>query len=409
MDHRPLIVLASLLGSAAAGCHVAGCRPGDLECAMLSQGSSSGEGSSSSSSGEVTTSTSEESSGSSSSSSGTTEVGPQCGNGIVEDGEQCDDGNVDNTDQCSNKCFAAFCGDEIVQLGFEECDDGDEDNSDSCVEGCKFARCGDGFHRVGVEACDAGEANDDEAYDGCTTTCTLGPRCGDGKVNGPEECDDKNTDDNDGCLTGCLEARSCLVVKQLVPTATSGVYRIWPEALGGETSVLVWCDMETDGGGYTFLKVDVQAGGQSDKGAAAAEAVCQTYGMRLLATRSAGHVAASYQVATNVNVQPVGGGQVKSGVDYLAMLAIYPKFMGAQCGGKGLNSADCPDWRATDDKAYWVTDVAVPGQPDTDHCLGCSMLYKWNLDGTLKSYTTIGFGEGASSYRFLCDIGDKLP
>ena len=31
--------------------------------------------------------------------------------------------------------------------------------------------------------------NNDDTYGGCTTPCKYGPYCGDGIVNGPEECD----------------------------------------------------------------------------------------------------------------------------------------------------------------------------------------------------------------------------
>src|SRR5690606_19789335 len=116
-------------------------------------------------------------------------------------------------------------------------------------------RCGDGFVQAGVEVCDDGPANDDQAYEGCTLACTRGPHCGDGIINGEEDCDDKNADPSDGCLAGCVEARSCLHIKQAVPDAPTGLYRLWPEALGGSISVMVWCDMDSDGGGYTFLKV----------------------------------------------------------------------------------------------------------------------------------------------------------
>jgi hypothetical protein len=50
----------------------------------------------------------------------------------------------------------------------------------------------------------------------------------------------------------------------------------------------------------------------------------------------------------------------------------------------------------------------VPGEPSKEHCAGCSMYYKWNANGTLKSYTTFAIGEGGSSYRFLCDVADKV-
>ena len=63
---------------------------------------------------------------------------------------------------------------------------------------------------------------------------------------------------------------------------------------------------------------------------------------------------------------------------------------------------------ARDDEQFWVTNKAVADEPSDQHCAGCSMYYKWNLDGTLKSYTTFAVGEGASSYRFLCDVADKF-
>ncbi len=90
-----------------------------------------------------------------------------CGNGTVEGGEQCDDGNDINTDACVN---------------------------------CQNSRCGDGFTRAGIESCDAGTANGTpctapygETCNYCSRECTLrtasGPTCGDGTINGTEQCD----------------------------------------------------------------------------------------------------------------------------------------------------------------------------------------------------------------------------
>lgn len=373
----PAVVV--VLALANSSCHSAGCRDGDQAC--MAATTSSGGGSSSSgtmgtsgTSGGPAVTTSIDTSGSS---TGTTASMPAvCGDGVVEGDEGCDDGNADNLDGCLNDCRQARCGDGVVHVGVEECDDG--------------------------------ALNTDALYGGCGSQCKPGPRCGDGKLNGPEECDDNNSDPQDGCLEGCIDATSCKQVLERVPGAVTGEYRLWPAQLGGNVDVPAWCDMDIDGGGYTFLKVDTQVIGATDKGAQAAEAVCQKFGMHLLVPRTPAHVKAAYEFATTVNVMPVSGGEIGSGVEYLSILAIYPEMPMATCDGKGLNITDCPKWRAWDDHDFWVTDKPVLGEPSEEHCAGCSMLYKWNADGSLKSYTTFPAGDGASSYRFICDVADKF-
>ena len=60
--------------------------------------------------------------------------------------------------------------------------------------------CGDG-NVDGDEECDDGASNGDDAA--CTSDC-LNNVCGDGKLNtGVEECDDGNTEDGDGCTASC--------------------------------------------------------------------------------------------------------------------------------------------------------------------------------------------------------------
>ena len=52
------------------------------------------------------------------------------------------------------------------------------------------------------EECDDGL--NDGSYGGCNSDCSLGPRCGDGRVQGPEQCDDGNRMAGDGCSADCL-------------------------------------------------------------------------------------------------------------------------------------------------------------------------------------------------------------
>jgi hypothetical protein len=77
---------------------------------------------------------------------------------------------------------------------------------------------------VADEECDCGDGkgplpagcptpNDDNTYGGCTTKCTWGGYCGDGIVNGSEDCDDgpKNGTQygGSGCTLGCTTTHYC--------------------------------------------------------------------------------------------------------------------------------------------------------------------------------------------------------
>jgi cysteine-rich repeat protein len=371
--------LAGLIATTAAlaGCHVSGCREGDQACTMLAETT-------------ATTSTADTTGGqttgaptsSMDTSSSTTEV---------------------TLTEADTTTAPGVCGDGVP-------DDGDDDDTDECTGQCKLPRCGDGFVHP-PEICDAGPGNSDKVYGGCGTNCQWGPGCGDGKLNGPEDCDDKNTDPHDGCLVGCVEATSCKQILEQTPGAPSGNYRIWPTALGGGIDLSVYCDMETDGGGYTFLKVDVDSP-QNDLPypASKAETICAQYGMHLFVPRSAAHLASAYGFATVDNVLPVGGGSKGSSVDYLQILGIYPVIAGKSCLADALNPGDCPEWAANDGDVWYVSDVVKNMfEPDPDgSCKGCSMVYTWNPDGTVKNYKTAP-APGGSSLRFLCDVGDKLP
>jgi len=61
--------------------------------------------------------------------------------------------------------------------------------------------CGNG-EIDGDEECDDGADNSDVLPDHCRTDCTE-PRCGDGVVDSDEECDDGNQTDGDGCAADC--------------------------------------------------------------------------------------------------------------------------------------------------------------------------------------------------------------
>lgn len=395
MTHAHRLLLGGLVGSLA-------CLPGCLknygnETETDTSGDGSTEGSSSTT--DDTTSTTDPD-------PTTTSSEAACGNGQVEDGEDCDNG-PDNADDatCTAACKMNTCGDGLVLAGVEDCDAG-EDNADegACTTQCKSAGCGDGHVQMGVEACDDG--TNDGSYGGCAPGCaSLAPRCGDDNVDARmEECDG-----GEGCLATCQYARSCVDYKEADPAAESATYFVLRE--GVADPVEVWCDMETDGGGYTFLKVDIDSElNDFPYPANKAEMKCEEYGMQLFIPRTEAHLLSAYTVATTITVYPVGGGTVESGVDYLRILGIYPAVAGESCVDQPLNSADCPQWLANDEKAWWVSAAPVTvGEPDPDGaCDGCSMSYQWNADGTVKKYLSLP-DTGGTSFRFMCDIGDKAP
>jgi fibro-slime domain-containing protein len=72
--------------------------------------------------------------------------------------------------------------------------------------------CGDGKVE-GTEQCDFGAANNNGSYGGCNSNCTNGPSCGDGVLQDPPEQCDRGTANNvggyGGCNPNCTNGPSC--------------------------------------------------------------------------------------------------------------------------------------------------------------------------------------------------------
>ncbi len=140
-----------------------------------------------------------------------------CGDGVIDTdyGELCDAGPANSPEAygpgtCTTTCEPGpFCGDGY-QNGTEECDDGANNGTllSTCNLSCQI-QCGDGVLDPGEE-CDLGEALNTGEYNGCTSDCKLGPRCGDGRKNGPEACDNGVNDGSYGtCKPDCTLGEYC--------------------------------------------------------------------------------------------------------------------------------------------------------------------------------------------------------
>lgn len=112
-----------------------------------------------------------------------------CGDGNAEGAEECDDGNQTSGDGCENDCtFTCLAGDPK-----RGCDD---------MNPCNGAEACGADHR-----CAAGMPLANGASCGASLFCVGGkcvpPSCGDAVVEAPEECDDANAADGDGCEHDC--------------------------------------------------------------------------------------------------------------------------------------------------------------------------------------------------------------
>lgn len=141
---------------------------------------------------------------------------PICGDGIMNGDEQCDDGNSIPGDGCNGLCqteAAEICGNGLDDEGdgFIDCDDVDCANDSNC----QGPVCGNGTIETGEE-CDINSlpqaCTTQDGYQGeitcgeiClwNTYCYPKEGCGDGIVNGNEQCDDGNSVDNDSCSNAC--------------------------------------------------------------------------------------------------------------------------------------------------------------------------------------------------------------
>lgn len=127
--------------------------------------------------------------------------------------EQCDDGNAISNDGCSSACMKECCGNGIVEFG-EQCDAGQRTGAlppnFSPPAGFPPTTIAPppinpfpppaNYPAVPQSACSSTIAPTDVGN--CSRHCQL-IVCGDGVVNGNEECDDGN----DQCCDGCFKCR----------------------------------------------------------------------------------------------------------------------------------------------------------------------------------------------------------
>jgi len=170
---------------------------------------------------------------------------PLCGDGYQTPPEQCEDGNLFDGDGCTSACVLELCGDGVVNNDHAE--DCEPPGTALCTDACAVRApiCGDRY-LTPPEQCEDGNL---ENGDGCSSACLVEalPFCGDGALDEGEECDDGNLANGDGCSSMC-KTESSPMPDAGVPMPDAGVPM--PDA-----------GMETDSG------VPTQDGGIQTSGA----------------------------------------------------------------------------------------------------------------------------------------------
>lgn len=190
----------------------------------------------------------------------------------------------------------------------------------------------------------------------------------------------------------CAVPQTCKEIKTAIPDSTDGDYTVDPDGAGALPSIKVFCDMTTDGGGYTMYGV---TGGISTTNKDQANS-CTAIGLKMIIPRTKAHLSAMWK---------------KYGASYFQTVpGIYGKAAGNYTGC-AMNSGDAvcaANWVALDGGAWYVRDTAYT-EPNGDYTAGVWLGVTGPLDaqgnGTLTfNDLTGGYPTGGS---YVCSDNAK--
>ena len=190
-----------------------------------------------------------------------------CGDGQVSPIEACDPGNEllshcayneSACQVCNEQCefeegLFFGCGDGIIQSAHgESCDPADPETAAQCTNQCVWSTCGDGQVN-GEEECDGG--------DECDSACLI-KDCGDGVLHGGEECDDGDALDFNLCNNQC-QLQTCGVNEEYETFAPEISPIVFPPATEEFQEVLIFDGAAFYGFDYQYGTNDFYSYGSS--------------------------------------------------------------------------------------------------------------------------------------------------
>ena len=188
---------------------------------------------------------------------------------------------------------------------------------------------------------------------------------------------------------------SCKTIKQTDGSAGSGLYWIDTDGTGGQAPFEAYCDMTTDGGGYTHIGVEngLQTYRSTDSNSCPA-------GMNIVVPRTQAHWDSLFAYETFRNQQ------LGQSLDYFAIVpGISKPGDGGNYTSSVMRSGSVSDWRALDGGA-WFLRSSTFSEPNGDYTANCWLgLYSGNRDSG-----NLGFNDGSCSYsavHYICSTNDK--
>lgn len=191
-------------------------------------------------------------------------------------------------------------------------------------------------------------------------------------------------------VVNCTVPTSCKAIKDAMPSATDGDYTIDPDGGGSAAPLTVFCDMTTDGGGYTYYPI--KSGGISTTRYDQQNS-CTAVGLKMVVARTKAHMTAMWS---------------KYGASYFATVpGVYGLAAGnyTSCVMNSKNTTCGANWRAIDGGAWWARDTTY-GEPNGDYTPGCWLGGGGLYDNGQMTFNDLncGYSTGAT---YLCSDNAK--
>ncbi len=198
------------------------------------------------------------------------------------------------------------------------------------------------------------------------------------------------------CVNGtCVTSTSCLAIKQGNPAAASGDYTIDIDGPGPRAPITVYCDMTTDGGGYTQYRV---TGGISTSRFDQANS-CTALGLKIAVPRTEAHLRAMHAKYGPSFFQTVPG--------------VYGLAAGNFTGCAMNSSSSCGNnWKALGGGSWFAKNGAY-SEPNGDYSPGCWLGVEngQTLDGSgFSRFNDAGCGyQTGGNYICSDNLKDGFP